>query len=65
VSVEHTVINEGDYKAGLQPSDTFARFVREIGSEAGLGSLALGAIQELVDERTTVPETAYLATPPV
>jgi hypothetical protein len=49
---EPTIIYEGELSpTDLEPSDAFAGLVSRVGRRAGVGTLGLGAIKQLVRER--------------
>jgi hypothetical protein len=51
---EQTIIYEGELsRTDLEPSDAFAGLVSRVGRRAGVGTLGLGAIEQLVRERAS------------
>jgi hypothetical protein len=46
------IINEADLdQDSLRPTETFARLVKQVGDQAQLGTLGLGAIEKVVRNR--------------
>ena len=58
MAIERHVVDEAEFGRTLQPSDIFARFLKDAGSELGFGTLSLGAIQALVEHRTATEDEA-------
>jgi hypothetical protein len=51
---EQTIIYEAELSpADLEPSPAFARLVGRVGRRAGIGTLGIGAMQELIRERAS------------
>lgn len=58
MSIDRVVVHESQARVAAEPSGIFAKFIKDVAGTSGLGSLGLGAIQELVSSRTAVDSDA-------